>query len=94
MASPHRPITKKLINSPASCVDDSLRGVAALLPRLRLHPRHRVVTVKQKKKLINSPASCVDDTLRGVAALLPRLRLHPRHRVITVKQKVGDKAMN
>ncbi|XP_048480613.1 triokinase/FMN cyclase isoform X1 [Plutella xylostella] len=48
MASPHRPVTKKLINSPASCVDDNLRGVAALLPRLRLHPRHRVVTVKQK----------------------------------------------
>jgi hypothetical protein len=29
-------------------VDDTLRGVAALLSRLRLHPRHRVVTVKQK----------------------------------------------
>ncbi|VVD05080.1 unnamed protein product [Leptidea sinapis] len=40
-------ITKKIINSPESCVDDNLRGVIALYPNLKLHPKHRVVTIRQ-----------------------------------------------
>ncbi|XP_038215066.1 triokinase/FMN cyclase-like [Zerene cesonia] len=40
-------ITKKVINSPETCVDDNLRGVVALYPNLKLHPKHRVVTVRQ-----------------------------------------------
>ncbi|CAG4949498.1 unnamed protein product [Colias eurytheme] len=40
-------ITKKVINSPETCVDDNLRGVVALYPNLKLHPKHRVVTIRQ-----------------------------------------------
>ncbi|XP_047530056.1 triokinase/FMN cyclase-like [Vanessa atalanta] len=43
-----KPITKKVINSPESCVDDNLRGVVALYPKLLLHPKHRVVTLRRK----------------------------------------------
>ncbi|CAH1646437.1 unnamed protein product [Spodoptera littoralis] len=43
-----KPITKKIINSPETCVDDNLRGVVATYPSLQLHPRHRVITVRQK----------------------------------------------
>ncbi|XP_013149059.1 PREDICTED: bifunctional ATP-dependent dihydroxyacetone kinase/FAD-AMP lyase (cyclizing)-like [Papilio polytes] len=43
-----RPITKKVINSPETCVDDNLRGVVAVYPALKLHPKHRVVTVRTK----------------------------------------------
>ncbi|XP_041988500.1 triokinase/FMN cyclase-like isoform X2 [Aricia agestis] len=39
-------ITKKVINSPETCVDDNLRGVVALYPNLQLYPKHRVVTMK------------------------------------------------
>ncbi|CAH0714657.1 unnamed protein product, partial [Brenthis ino] len=41
-------ITKKVINSPETCVDDNLRGVVALYPKLHLHPKHRVVTYRRK----------------------------------------------
>ncbi|CAK1540769.1 unnamed protein product [Leptosia nina] len=40
-------ITKKIINSPESCVDDNLRGVVALYPSLKLHPKHRTITIRQ-----------------------------------------------
>ncbi|CAH0702196.1 unnamed protein product [Spodoptera exigua] len=43
-----KPVTKKIINSPETCVDDNLRGVVATYPALQLHPRHRVITVRQK----------------------------------------------
>ncbi|XP_068632431.1 triokinase/FMN cyclase-like [Battus philenor] len=43
-----KPVTKKLINSPESCVDDNLRGVVAIYPNLRLHPKHRVITLRTK----------------------------------------------
>ncbi|XP_075974445.1 triokinase/FMN cyclase-like [Anticarsia gemmatalis] len=43
-----KPVTKKLINSPESSVDDNLRGVVATFPQLQLHPKHRVVTVRNK----------------------------------------------
>ncbi|XP_045447778.1 triokinase/FMN cyclase-like [Melitaea cinxia] len=43
-----QPITKKVINSPETCVDDNLRGVVTLFPKLQLHPKHRVVTVRRK----------------------------------------------
>ncbi|XP_026733203.1 triokinase/FMN cyclase-like [Trichoplusia ni] len=43
-----KPITKKIINSPETCVDDNLRGVVAACPALQLHPKHRVITVRQK----------------------------------------------
>ncbi|CAH0581613.1 unnamed protein product [Chrysodeixis includens] len=46
MSSQH--ITKKIINSPETCVDDNLRGVVAAFPALQLHPKHRVITVRQK----------------------------------------------
>ncbi|KAI8422810.1 hypothetical protein MSG28_006555 [Choristoneura fumiferana] len=41
-----KPITKKIINTAESCVDDNLRGVVATYPQLQLHPKHRVVTVR------------------------------------------------
>lgn len=44
-----KPITKKIINSPESCVDDNLRGVVAAFPRLRLHPKHRVITIRDER---------------------------------------------
>ncbi|XP_072938556.1 triokinase/FMN cyclase-like [Epargyreus clarus] len=44
----HNTMTRKVINSPESCVDDNLRGLVALFPKLRLHPKHRVVTVRTK----------------------------------------------
>ncbi|CAK1600597.1 unnamed protein product [Parnassius mnemosyne] len=47
MAAP-KPVTKKLINSPETCVDDNLRGVVALYPGLHLHPKHRVITLRTK----------------------------------------------
>ncbi|XP_039751128.1 triokinase/FMN cyclase-like [Pararge aegeria] len=47
MAS-NKPITKKVLNSPDTCVDDNLRGVVALYPNLHLHPKHRVVTLRRK----------------------------------------------
>ncbi|CAH3871140.1 triokinase/FMN cyclase-like [Pieris brassicae] len=40
-------ITKKIINSPETCVDDNLLGVVALYPSLRLHPKHKVITIRQ-----------------------------------------------
>lgn len=43
-----RKITRKLVNSPDRCVDDNLRGLVDLYPRLRLHPRFRVVTLKHQ----------------------------------------------
>ncbi|CAB3235236.1 unnamed protein product [Arctia plantaginis] len=43
-----KPITKKVINSPETCVDDNLRGVIATFPKLQLHPKHRVITVRNK----------------------------------------------
>ncbi|CAH2108643.1 unnamed protein product [Euphydryas editha] len=43
-----KPITKKVINSPETCVDDNLRGVVALYPKLQLHPKHRVITLRRK----------------------------------------------
>ncbi|XP_049868340.1 triokinase/FMN cyclase-like [Pectinophora gossypiella] len=43
-----KPITKKIINSPETCVADNLRGVVATYPALQLHPKHRVVTVRRK----------------------------------------------
>ncbi|XP_050347304.1 triokinase/FMN cyclase-like [Nymphalis io] len=46
MAS-YKSVTKKVINSPESCVDDNLRGVVALYPKLQLHPKHRVVTLRR-----------------------------------------------
>lgn len=46
-------VTKKLINSPESCVDDNLRGVVAAYPQLHLHPKHRVITVPCKVRLEN-----------------------------------------
>uniref|UniRef100_A0A2A4K9H2 Triokinase/FMN cyclase n=1 Tax=Heliothis virescens TaxID=7102 RepID=A0A2A4K9H2_HELVI len=46
--SSNKPITKKIINSPQTCVDDNLRGVVATYPSLQLHPKHRVITVRQK----------------------------------------------
>ncbi|KAJ8721228.1 hypothetical protein PYW07_002003 [Mythimna separata] len=46
--SSNKPITKKIINSPETCVDDNLRGVVATYPSLQLHPKHRVITVRQK----------------------------------------------
>ncbi|CAH2077094.1 unnamed protein product, partial [Iphiclides podalirius] len=43
-----RSATKKVINSPETCVDDNLRGVVAVYPALRLHPKHRVITLRAK----------------------------------------------
>ncbi|XP_047987430.1 triokinase/FMN cyclase-like isoform X3 [Leguminivora glycinivorella] len=43
-----KPVTKKIINTPESCVDDNLRGVVATYPMLQLHPKHRVITVRTK----------------------------------------------
>ncbi|XP_013181565.1 PREDICTED: bifunctional ATP-dependent dihydroxyacetone kinase/FAD-AMP lyase (cyclizing)-like [Papilio xuthus] len=43
-----KPVTKKVINSPETCVDDNLRGVVAVYPALKLHPKHRVITVRTK----------------------------------------------
>lgn len=48
--SSNKPITKKIINSPETCVDDNLRGAVATYPSLQLHPKHRVVTVREKVK--------------------------------------------
>lgn len=48
------PITKKVINSPETCVDDNLRGVVTLFPKLQLHPKHRVVTVRRKVRCLLS----------------------------------------
>ncbi|KAG6451910.1 hypothetical protein O3G_MSEX007381 [Manduca sexta] len=42
-----KPVTKKIINSPETCVDDNLRGVVATYPQLQLHPKHRVITVRR-----------------------------------------------
>ncbi|XP_053612322.1 triokinase/FMN cyclase-like [Plodia interpunctella] len=44
-----KPVTKKLINSVESCVDDNLRGLVAMYPKLRLHPKHRVVTIRNDR---------------------------------------------
>ncbi|XP_013187066.1 triokinase/FMN cyclase [Amyelois transitella] len=44
-----QPVTKKLINSVESCVDDNLRGLVATYPKLRLHPKHRVITIRSDK---------------------------------------------
>ncbi|KAM3963674.1 triokinase/FMN cyclase [Aphomia sociella] len=44
----NKKITKKLINTVEGCVDDNLRGFVATFPKLRLHPKHRVVTVRNK----------------------------------------------
>ncbi|KAJ0175842.1 hypothetical protein K1T71_009001 [Dendrolimus kikuchii] len=43
-----KPVTKKVINSPETCVDDNLRGVVATFPMLQLHPKHRVITLRRK----------------------------------------------
>ncbi|XP_052755074.1 triokinase/FMN cyclase-like [Galleria mellonella] len=44
--SPYKPVTKKLINTVEGCVDDNLRGIVTTFPQLRLHPKHRVVTIR------------------------------------------------
>lgn len=41
-------VTKKVINSPETCVDDNLRGVVATYPMLKLHPKHRVISLRRK----------------------------------------------
>ncbi|XP_059055515.1 triokinase/FMN cyclase-like [Achroia grisella] len=46
--SSNKPVTKKLINTVESCVDDNLRGIVTAFPQLRLHPKHRVITVRTK----------------------------------------------
>ncbi|XP_028179387.1 triokinase/FMN cyclase-like isoform X2 [Ostrinia furnacalis] len=43
-----KPVTSKIINSPETCVDDNLHGLVAMYPMLRLHPMHRVVTVRSQ----------------------------------------------
>ncbi|XP_037870500.1 triokinase/FMN cyclase isoform X1 [Bombyx mori] len=43
-----KPITKKIINTPETCVDDNLRGVVAVYPQLQLHPKHRVITIRRQ----------------------------------------------
>ncbi|XP_063359561.1 triokinase/FMN cyclase-like [Cydia amplana] len=48
MRMSRKPVSKKIINSPESCVDDNLRGVVAIYPMLQLHPKHRVITVRTK----------------------------------------------
>ncbi|KAL4710638.1 hypothetical protein ACJJTC_003274 [Scirpophaga incertulas] len=45
----NKPVTRKLINCPESCVDDNLLGLGAAYPLLHIHPKHRVVTSRQKE---------------------------------------------
>lgn len=53
MMASRKPVSKKVINSPETCVDDNLRGVVAMCPGLHLHPKHRVITLRRKVKLFH-----------------------------------------